>query len=366
MSFTYNDSGIRTSKTVNGVTHRYYLNGSQIVAEQWADKLSIYLYDASGSPIGMMYRTDSYAEDTFDLFWFEKNLQGDIVAVYDNNGAKVVTYMYSDAWGNNIVSYSNGGASTGAQYNPFRYRGYYYDTDLGMYYLQSRYYDPIICRFISPDNEAVLTATPMALTDKNLYAYCDNNPVTRVDGDGEFWNVIIGAAVGATVSLVSAIISEIIEGEIEWKDIGQIAISTAIGAAEGALIAVAPGASVAISAIGSALETAINDSIDGKDLKTIAVNSAISAAIGAAGGAGSSSFIKGGKLINEAASAMGNVIGKGIHPAVRKSAEKIVNKATKYIVKSAVNSFTEDIVYMGINDFSSWYTNSIIDRAFGR
>ena len=100
MYFTYNDSGIRTSKTINGVTHRYYFNGSQIVAEQWADKLNVYLYDASGSPIGMMYRTDSYDEDTFDLFWFEKNLQGDIVAVYNESGTKVASYNYTDAWGN--------------------------------------------------------------------------------------------------------------------------------------------------------------------------------------------------------------------------------------------------------------------------
>ncbi len=367
-TFTYNDEGIRTSKTLpSGTCVEYVLNGSQIVAEMTDTYTIVYMYDASGSPIGMKHRLSSYAAGVFNIFWFEKNLQGDIVAVYNSDGVKCISYIY-DAWGKILktTTHNSTGTNAYASRNPFRYRGYYYDVDLRLYYLQSRYYDPNTCRFISPDTAAVLTATPIALTDKNLYAYCDNNPVTRVDGDGEFWNVIIGAAVGATVSLVSAIISEIIEGEIEWKDIGQIAISTAIGAAEGALIAVAPGASVAISAIGSALETAINDSIDGKDLKTIAVNSAISAAIGAAGGAGSSSFIKGGKLINEAASAMGNVIGKGIHPAVRKSAEKIVNKATKYIVKSAVNSFTEDIVYMGIYDFSSWYTNSIIDRAFGR
>ena len=188
MSFTYNDSGIRTSKTVNGVTHRYYLNGSQIVAEQWGDKLNIYLYDSTGSPIGMMYRTTSYAEDVFDLFWFEKNLQGDIVAVYDNNGAKVVTYMYSDAWGNHIVSYSNGGGSTGAQYNPFRYRGYYYDTDLGMYYLQSRYYDSEICRFINGD---CAVSTGQGILGNNMFVYCGNNPVMRADASGTAWYDVV-------------------------------------------------------------------------------------------------------------------------------------------------------------------------------
>ena len=125
MSFTYNEEGIRTSKTVNNVKHTYHLNGSLIVAEEWGDNLLVYLYDASGSPIGMMYRTTSYATNHFDVFWYEKNLQGDIVAVYDEDGTKLATYNYSDAWGNHNVTYSNGGATTAAQYNPFRYRGYY-------------------------------------------------------------------------------------------------------------------------------------------------------------------------------------------------------------------------------------------------
>ena len=182
MSFTYDDSGIRTSKTVNGVTHTYQLNGSQIVAEQWSDKLIVYLYDASGMPIGMMYRTTSYAKDQWDVFWFEKNLQGDVVAVYNSSGTKVVTYTYSDAWGNHSVSYTNSGASTGAAYNPFRYRGYYYDVDLGMYYLQSRYYDAKICRFINADG---YVSTGQGLIGNNMFAYCGNNPVNYVDYSGE-------------------------------------------------------------------------------------------------------------------------------------------------------------------------------------
>ena len=139
----------------------------------------------------MMYRTTSYAENAWDVFWYEKNLQGDIVAVYNSSGTKLVTYDYYDAWGNYTVSYSNNGATTGAQYNPFRYRGYYYDSDLEMYYLQSRYYDAKICRFISPDHVSIITATPTALTDKNLFAYCDNNPVMRTDNSGMFWETAL-------------------------------------------------------------------------------------------------------------------------------------------------------------------------------
>ena len=187
MSFTYDDNGIRTSKTINGVTHTYQLNGSQIVSESWGDKLLVYLYDASGAPIGMMYRTTNYAVGDFDVFWYEKNLQGDIVAVYNETGTKVAAYTYIDAWGNHSVSYTNGGNSTGAIYNPFRYRGYYYDADLGMYYLQSRYYDSKICRFINADGYA---STGQGLTGNNMFAYCGNNPVNRVDPTGEIWRVL--------------------------------------------------------------------------------------------------------------------------------------------------------------------------------
>ena len=83
---------------------------------------------------------------------------------------------------------------------PFRYRGYVFDEETGFYYVSSRYYDPEIGRFISPDTTDVLTATPMGLTDKNLYAYCDNNPVVRVDHGGQFWETVFDViSLGASI-----------------------------------------------------------------------------------------------------------------------------------------------------------------------
>ena len=187
MSFSYNDEGIRTSKTVDGVTTTYYVNGGQIVAEKTDTRTIVYIYDASGAPIGMMYRTPSYAANTFDVFWYEKNLQGDIIAIYNASGTKIATYTYTDAWGNYTVSYANGGGSTGAQYNPFRYRGYYYDTDLGMYYLQSRYYDAKICRFINADS-----ALYHGMLGYNMSVYCNNSPVNYVDPAGNFAYSFVG------------------------------------------------------------------------------------------------------------------------------------------------------------------------------
>ena len=190
--FTYYENGLRkTKQCVQGYrSYEYIYDGTTLVTENFIGLYTlVYIYDVNGAPIGFKYRANNYATDTWDVFWYEKNLLGDIVAVYSATGTKLVSYDY-DAWGNFTTTYHNGGASTGAMYNKFTYRGYYYDSDLGLYYLQSRYYDPVICRFISPDYPDVITATPTALTDKNLFAYCDNNPVMRGDHDGMFWGTV--------------------------------------------------------------------------------------------------------------------------------------------------------------------------------
>lgn len=227
MSFTYDDNGIRTSKTVDNVKHSYYLSGSLIVAEQWSDKLIIYLYDSTGSPIGMMYRTTSYAVDQWDIFWFEKNLQGDIVAIYNSSGTKVATYTYTDAWGNHSVSYTNGGGSTGAQYNPFRYRGYYYDTDLGMYYLRSRYYDPNTCRFINADS-----ALYHSMLGYNMFAYCENNTVNYYDPTGKNPDVAV-LGWGASAWWLTTVDGLLPIGDaIFWGVLGILAVASILNAAQ--------------------------------------------------------------------------------------------------------------------------------------
>ena len=138
----------------------------------------IFSYDESGAPIAIHYRLNGSAENVFYTYYLEKNLQGDIIAVYNASGTKLVGYTY-DAWGNCTTTYYNGGGSTGAQYNPFRYRGYYYDTGLELYYLNSRYYDSRTGRFINADGQL-----NGGLLGYNLFAYCDNNPVRYVDRTG--------------------------------------------------------------------------------------------------------------------------------------------------------------------------------------
>ena len=295
---------------------------------------------------------------------------GDVIGILDSTGATLVEYSY-DAWGKATVSYGDTVDLTEtekeARYflgtnNAFRYRGYYFDVETGFYYLNTRYYDPEIGRCISPDTTDVLTATPTDVTDKNLFAYCDNNPVMRSDQGGRFWNIVIGAVVGATINMVSSIISEAIEGDFTWKDVGQIAISTVIGAAEGALTAVCPAASSAISAVASATDTAINGIIDGDSAEEIVTNTLLSSAIGAVGGSGGSDFIKGGKLINDAVGAIGNIAKKGVPPAVKQAARKLIKKAAKNVWKSYASGQMEDFAYGAIYEFSSFYTGTFIHR----
>ena len=199
-AFTYDDNGVRQSKTKNGVTTTYYYDGTRIVAEVSGNEIVVYLYDANGSPVGMQYRNDTYTKNKWDTYWFEKNLQGDILGVYDYAGNCLVYYEY-DSWGKVSISYSNNGASTSAAKNSLMYRGYYYDKDLGLYYLISRYYDANTCRFISADG---YVSTGQGLTGYNMFAYCGNNPVNRVDSTGDSWVGLLALAAFLLVNLTSS------------------------------------------------------------------------------------------------------------------------------------------------------------------
>ena len=128
------------------------------------------------------------------LYTYRKNLFGDIIAIYQGN-TKVAEYAY-DAYGNCTIVFATGNAGI---LNPFRYRGYYYDSNIELYYLQSRYYDPETGRFINADDVSYLD--PESIHGLNLYAYCLNNPIMHVDPSGHvaLSAVIIGAIVGAIV-----------------------------------------------------------------------------------------------------------------------------------------------------------------------
>ena len=217
-SFTYNSDGIRTSKTVNGVTTNYYLCGSTVVGEETNGNITLYLYDSSGIAIGFIYHGSNYAESTYDVYFYGKNLQGDIVAIYGSDGTKLVNYSY-DAYGNFDRWFTNGGGSTTAINNNLTYRGYYYDTETGLYYVSSRYYDPEIGRWINADG---YISTGNGVLEKNMFAYCLNNPVNMVDPSGEIaitTLILIGSIVaGVAVSGYTAYTSHKYTGKVDWNN----------------------------------------------------------------------------------------------------------------------------------------------------
>ena len=224
-SFTYNESGIRTSKTVNGVTHEYVVDGTKIISDCWFESTVrhyiAYIYDAKGV-IGMAYRNSSMSAGVFEYYIFEKNLQGDIVAVYDEYRNAVVKYTY-DAWGN--VTETLYDTTSNGQYNSFRYRGYFYDEDTELYYLNSRYYDPATGRFINADSIGLLGAN-RDFESFNLYVYCGDNPIKGIDPLGYAWydvawdwvNTITGLCNGvSTVTALGSLAVAALNGR--WSDI---------------------------------------------------------------------------------------------------------------------------------------------------
>ena len=126
-----------------------------------------------------------------------KNAQGDVLQIRSKWGTTLVEYEY-DAWGNCSIVYTHSAYGSFGEINPIRYRSYFYDFETGFYYLQSRYYDPAIRRFISADDPGMIGASGTFLS-YNLYAYCENNPINLIDSGGRFGTPIqwAMAAIGA-------------------------------------------------------------------------------------------------------------------------------------------------------------------------
>ena len=200
-SYGYNHNGQRCCKTVGSVRTDFTYVGS-LLARQKSDNLDMrFTYNTLGIPVALWYNGSEY--------YYVRNLQNDIIGLIDSTGEWVVEYSY-DAWGK-ILNISGSLAATVGQNNPLRYRGYYYDNETGLYYVSSRYYHPELGRFISIDSMDVLVATLMALTDKNLYAYCDNNPVMRKDVNGELW--IAAVVIGLATQYAGDVVQNLFEGK---------------------------------------------------------------------------------------------------------------------------------------------------------
>ena len=175
---------MRLTKTVDGKLHTYLYEGGLLVQETRGDEIFDYSYDANGSIRMLKHRATESATPTY--YYYALNSRNDVVGLYNSSGAVCAKYTY-DPWGN-IISITDGEGNdisntTGISVTqPFRYRSYYYDTDSGFYYLQSRYYDPVTHRFVNADTVYVSTGT--GVLGFNMFAYCDNNPINFGDHSG--------------------------------------------------------------------------------------------------------------------------------------------------------------------------------------
>ena len=173
---------------MGSTTTKYLLNGTQILAQTTNGITTSFFYDQQGNRVAM-------ADGSNNFYYYLYNIQGDVVALADaSTGKLAATYTY-DAWGKCTVTNASG-YTIGTQ-NPFRYRGYYYDTETGLYYLNSRYYDPEVGRFISVDcqlNGSVL--------GYNMFTYCENNPVNNADVSGQSPIGVLGLADYAAIHAI--------------------------------------------------------------------------------------------------------------------------------------------------------------------
>lgn len=194
--YFYDHTGARIRKTVDGKATEYCMAGDLLISEKTGGQTCWYRYDSSGNVVSVNMKGS--------IYFYVRNLQNDIVGLIDAAGNTVVHYTYN-SWGK-VLSITGSLKDTVGAANPFRYRGYYYDHETGMYYLKSRYYDPEIRRFISADDIGILKVQ-RDFYDKNLFAYCDSNPAVRKDAEGDFWVTAAAAAIGAAVNITTTYIA---------------------------------------------------------------------------------------------------------------------------------------------------------------
>ena len=225
VQMSYDSNGMRTQKTVDGVkTNYYYDSNKNLIALVKGNDTLLFYYDSDGSATSFSYNGTMY--------FYVKNLQGDVVRIIDLSGTEVASYVY-DAWGN---IKDTKGEPTIREINPIRYRGYVYDEETGLYYLQSRYYDPFAGRFLNADDAEFIGKTGTALSG-NIFAYCENNPISNTDENGH-WLVrlfcgVAGAVVFGTVANIFCRILGVSSTVRRWITAGFSLLGGILGAVFG-------------------------------------------------------------------------------------------------------------------------------------
>lgn len=235
VDFTYDLEGLRTSKTVGGVTHNYLYAGGKLLRETDGTNTLDFVYDANGTPYALIHTVGTESPVT-TTYYYITNLQGDVVQLVDSDGNAVASYEY-DPYGKVISA-----TGTLAEINPLRYRGYYYDVETGLYYLQSRYYDSTVGRYVNGD---AYLSTGSGLLGYNMFAYCNNNPTLSMDSAGtlpsvsKFLATVAAGAAILTVAAICVVAAPVLIG------VGSIAAAASAVASSAAVIAAATVTAVA-------------------------------------------------------------------------------------------------------------------------
>ena len=326
ISYTYNADGKRISKTVDGITYNYHYLGDQLVEMTWGSNRMRFSYDAIGA-MSVNYNGTDY--------FYLRNAQGDVTGLVDSAGTKVVSYAY-DPWGKTWDA-SGTLASTLGTFNPLRYRGYVYDTETGLYYLNSRYYNPSWGRFINADN--AISSSGESVNGYNLFAYCFNNPVNMEDQTGNWpkWLEKVAKAVAVAAVVVTAV----------------VVVAVATAGTGGA----------ALAAAGIAFGTSCGGLVGGianEKKKESFIN-------GWAGGAANGLFQSGGTaLFGPTGTIVGGGVGSGIGTAITESLNnkgkpKQQQKSTKEIVNESLKSAAIGTAMSSMTAWMNYTVKSAVD-----
>lgn len=360
-TFSYDADGLRATKTVDGVKTVYQYVGDKLYYEKRGDSQEFYyFYDSYGNLASIYYTfsTDDYTSSA--NYYVTTNIQGDVTALYNSTGALVARYEY-DAWGNVLsVKDANGSPITQwyhiANANPIRYRGYYYDSDLDLYYLQSRYYDSETGRFINADS---YISTGIGLLGYNMFAYCNNSPVITRDENGDILCTILGASIGALTSVIFKSFETDDPEQLKAAAIGGAVSGAISGAASDILVCTGGTAGAFVfwgavsGGLGSGLGTLAEAAYLNKDVPIdelwddvsgdVISNAVIGTAFGAAFGAPNSTT-------------------PSLKETVIKGGEQFVAKTA---VKAFVKDFTKNIIPNTIAELASnffcWFSSLIFE-----
>ena len=377
--YNYQGARYKKEKYLNSVIKEdsiYYLNASTILGEdkrtynngqvQTTKKLRYY-YDAEGI-CGVKYDNKNYV--------LVKDPLGNVSKVLCD-GYIIGEYLY-DAWGNHYKVDANTSSNTDKELmnnNPFRYKGYYYDVETGLFWLSSRYYSPELCRFISPDSVDYLD--PSSINGLNLYAYCNNDPINYADPSGHVAISIglllaIGGIVGAAIGAGASVAGQYLANGCSWENFswGQLALDTVLGGVSG-MLSMSPlgwgtmiAANAGIGFVGAVGGHLINGS-DFSKLSTwvdIGLSTGLGALVGVVGGPGAlnAGYLNGAKQTAgfiRAAGLYDDVLTKAVtgfyrtpgiaSNALRLSGQNLVKQWNKMVVSQAGKALTKALAYGG-------------------